>query len=130
MTVAQARTAAGVPLTLRTGPFCRSLLPVDSPAGVNFVLAGGDRLDFVTVFDGPVTTLSGIRVGSTEADVLAAYPGQVRVVNEGEQQHRAIYHARDPELADRSLVFQIVDARVTSMTAGVRTAVEADEACG
>jgi hypothetical protein len=131
MTAGQARAAAGVPLTPTTAltPFCRGLSPTEGPAGVSFVLAGGDHVDWVTVSSGPIGTLSGIYVGSTEAQVLAAYPGQVRVANPTESYHRAVYTARDARYAHLSLVFQIVDGRVSQMTAGVRTAVEADEPC-
>lgn len=130
MTAEAARAAAGVPLALRTGPYCNSLTTTNGPAGVSLLMAGGDHVDWVTVFERPITTLSGIGVGSTQDQVLAAYPGQVRVVNPGEAQHRAIFHAKDPGLANLSLVFQIVDSKVTLMTAGVRSVVEADEACG
>ena len=112
------------------GPYCNSLATTDGPAGVSLLMAGGNHVDWVTVSEGPITTLSGIGVGSTQDQVLATYPGRVRVVDPGEAQHRAILHADDPALANLSLVFQIVDSKVTLMTAGVRSVVEADEACG
>jgi hypothetical protein len=84
----------------------------------------------IIVRDGQVATVSGIRVGSTEAEVLATYPGRIRTVNPALPVHRLIYTAADPTLVDRVLVFVIERGRVATMYAGVSNQAEADEICG
>jgi len=132
MTVAQARAAAGTELSLRKQPYCDVLTAPNGPAGVDLVITNpsSGRIDLVIVNGGPVATISGIRVGSTEAEVVAAYPGRLRSVNPSLPVHRQVYEAQNPTLADRSLVFVIDGSRVTTIYAGVSNQVEADEICG
>jgi len=132
MTVAQARAAAGTELSLRKEPYCDVLTAPNGPAGVDLVITNpsSGRIDLVIVNGGPVATISGIRVGSTEAEVVAAYPGRLRSVNPLLPVHRQVYEAQNPALADRALVFVIDGSRVATMYAGVSNQVEADEICG
>jgi hypothetical protein len=130
MTVKEAQAAAGVPLTVTDGPFCRTLRAPGGPDGVALLVTAnsGDRITVVTVSTPAVSTVSGVHVGSTEADVLAAYPGQLVV--RGEDPLRSlVYHARDPNLSRLSVVFLIRDSAVRSIQAGVRDIVEGDEIC-
>ena len=132
MTIAQARSAAGTELSLKKEPYCDVLTAPRGPDGVALIVTSPPtgRIDLIIVNGGPVATLSGIRVGSTEAEVLAAYPGRIRSVNPALPVHRLVYEASDPALADRVLVFVIDNSRVATMHAGVRNQVEADEICG
>ena len=132
MTVAQARAAAGTELSLRKEPYCDVLTAPNGPAGVDLVITNpsSGRIDLVIVNGGPVATISGIRVGSTEAEVVAAYPGRLRSVNPLLPVHRQVYEAQNPALADRALVFVIDGSRVATIYAGVSNQVEADEICG
>lgn len=132
MSVAQARSAAGTDLTLKKEPYCDVLTAPRGPDGVALIVTSPPtgRIELIVVNDPTVATLSGIRVGSTEVEVKAAYPGRLRSVNPSLPVHRLVYEAMDPALADRVLVFVIDDARVATMYAGVRNQVEADEICG
>jgi hypothetical protein len=132
MTVAQARAVAGTELSLNKEPYCDVLTAPRGPAGLSLIVTDppAGPVDLIVVKDGPVATVSGIRVGSTEAQVLAAYPGRLRKVNPSQPVHRLIYEATDPRLADRVLVFVIDNSRVATMYAGVRNQAEADEICG
>jgi len=132
MTVAQARAAAGTELSLKNEPYCDVLTPTQGPEGVALIVTSpsAGRVELIIVNGGPVSTVSGIRVGSAEAEVIAAYPGRLRSVNPSLPVHRLIYQASDPALADRILVFVIGDSRVATMYAGVRDQAEADEICG
>ncbi|MGI8809433.1 MAG: hypothetical protein ACR2KK_16660 [Acidimicrobiales bacterium] len=131
MTVAQARAAAGTELAIKKEPYCDVLTAPRGPAGVALIVTSPPtgRIELIVVKDGTVATLSGIRVGSTEAQVLAAYPGRIRTVNPSAPVHRLVYEASDPALADRVLVFVIDNSRVATMYAGVQNQVEADEIC-
>jgi hypothetical protein len=131
MTVEQARAAAGVELSAETTPYCTILTTPRGPEGVLFIVGtpSSGRIDLIIVKGGSIATLSGIRVGSTESDVMAAYPGRIRVVNPTLPVHRLIYEANDPAFADRSVVFVIDSGRVASMYSGLRNQAEADEIC-
>jgi hypothetical protein len=128
MTLAEARAAAGVTLELTTTEHCRSLQPAGSDPFVTLIAtAPGEVVDVISA--GPGTaTVSGVRIGSTEQDVLAAYGERADVVNPGERVHRVVYRATDPALRAYALVFGIGDGRVTSMHAGTDV-VLADELC-
>ena len=132
MTVAQARAAAGTELSLKKEPYCDVLTAPAGPEGVAMIITSPPtgRVELIIVNSPAVATLSGIRVGSTEADVRAAYPGRIRAVNPSLPLHRLVYEASDPALADRVVVFVIDNSRVATMYAGVRNQVEADEICG
>lgn len=131
MTVAQARAVAGTELSLTKEPYCDVLSAPRGPGGVDLIITNpaSGRIDLIVVKEPTVSTLSGIRVGSTEAEVQAAYPGRLRVVNPSLPVHRLIYSAADPALADRVVVFVIDTGRVATMYAGLRSHAEADEIC-
>jgi hypothetical protein len=131
MTVEQARAAAGVELSTETTPYCTILTAPRGPDGIALIVTtpASGRIELIIVNGGPVATLSGIRVGSTEDQVMAAYPGRIRVVNPSLPVHRLIYEASDPAFADRSVVFVIDNGRVASIYSGVRNQAEADEIC-
>ncbi len=127
MSLDQARAAAGIPLELVRTEHCQSLRPSAASPFVTLIATAGDAVDVVTV--GPqVATVSGIRIGSTEQQVLAAYGDRAQVVNPGEPLHRIVYRAADPSLQRYALVFEISDGKVASMRAGT-DAVLADEIC-
>lgn len=127
MTLAEARAAAGVPLELVSTEYCQTLRPAGSNPFVALISTSGGKIDVIEA--GPSTaTVSGIRVGTTEQEVVAAYGNRAQVVNPDEPLHRIVYRAADPSLRAYALVFEIGDGRVSSMRAGTE-AVLADEIC-
>ena len=132
MTVAEARAAAGTGLSLTKEPYCDVLTAPQGPAGVSLIVTSpaSGRIQLIIVTEPSVATVSGIRVGSTEAEVVATYPGRLRAVNPSLPVHRLVYTAVDPALADRALVFVVDNGRVATMYAGLRDQAEADEICG
>ena len=129
MTLAEARAAAGVPLELVSTEHCQSLRPAgSSPFVVLIATAPGDVVDVISA--GPGTaTVSGIRIGSTEQEVLAAYGDRVQVLNPDEPVHRIVFRAAESSpLRAYALVFGIGDGRVASMNAGTDVVLN-DEIC-
>lgn len=131
MTLDEARRAAGIPLKQTDGPFCKSLSPEGAGFSFALIAEGGDRINLVSVFEGPIKTVSGIGVGDTETQVRAAYPSQLEVRAGAPGPHWVIYRPKDSSLASFSLNFQIDDGgRVTQMRAGLKANTEQDENCG
>jgi hypothetical protein len=126
MTLDEARRAAGLALIESKSPFCRSLTPADGGFQVELVAESGDRINFVSVSRRPITTLSGIGVGSTEAEVMAAYPGRIRVGPGAPGRHTLFY--RTPGAYGMSLL--VDDGKVVEIVVGLRAQTEADERCG
>lgn len=129
MTVDEAQRAAGIPMTRNDGPRCRSLSPSDRSLPVDIVAEDGDQVNLVTVSSGPIKTAAGIGIGSTEEQVVAAYPGGTEVLPGAPGPHRVILRQRGRAMAPFSLVFQIDEGTVSQMRAGLRDRTEADENC-
>lgn len=130
MTLDEARRVAGVTLEASENEHCRVLRSTTPGFPVHLIAEGGERVNLVIVSEGPIRTVSGIAVGSTEAQVKAAYPGQIEIRPGAPGPHWIVYRPRDPGLASFSLVFQIdASGRVQAMKAGLRAQTEADENC-
>jgi hypothetical protein len=129
MAVDEAHRVAGVPVQAIDGPYCRGFRGTGG-LSVEVLADSSERINVILVPDRPIATQSGIAVGSSRADVLAAYPGQLEVRPGAPGPHWIVYRPRDPALAAYSLVFQIDEgSRVRGMKAGVRERAEADENC-
>jgi hypothetical protein len=108
MTLAEASQAAGTPIAHHPPGSCNAegTAYADAvwppAAGAPFVVFGvsDDRIVTVRVFDPSVYTLSGIRIGSTEADVLSTYPNAQ--IGRGIYQNRAV---RITDAQGREIVF-------------------------
>ncbi len=123
-TLGEVLVGAGGPMILQSTPDCEGLRPAAGLEGVVLIFpAESDvHLRVVTVSTDVVATEEGIRVGSRDADVLAAYPG---IEVQGSGASRRLVDRSDD--GSRALVFQIRDSRVVGMQAG--TGAEADELC-
>ncbi len=87
MTLTEASEAAGTPIAHHGPQACNPQgtayadeIWTGTPTGTFVVFGVGldDRIVTIRVFDPAISTLSGIHIGSTEADVLSTYPnGQV-----------------------------------------------------
>ncbi|HEX7276406.1 MAG TPA: hypothetical protein VF244_03450, partial [Acidimicrobiales bacterium] len=125
MTADEALTAAGVPMVVSVTEHCETFRGAGGPGFVNLVAPTGSegRIRVVTVFGDTVATAEDIRVGSPEADVLAAYPGIERL-GSGDA-HRLAHRAA----GDHALVFVVVNATVVAMQAGSAATVLSEEFC-
>lgn len=84
----------------------------------------------IEVDSGAVATTQGIRIGASEEQVQAAYPGHVTITDDA---HSGAHYlsARAPDEADSAfrIVFETNGKRVTRLRMGVRQAVEWIEGC-
>jgi hypothetical protein len=124
-----ARAASGLAMTYREGPSCVAYHTDGPPAGLAFTaVEGTQRLDLVTVSEPSVATLSGIRVGSSLADVRATYGDKLRgSVHDG--WGKLVFRADDPSLARFAMAFLFSEGKVAGMWAGLRDVIERDEVC-
>lgn len=137
MSLDEASAAAGmafgiVPNSDRIGTgACAYAAAEGGPEGVSFMVVNG-RIVRIDVTSAHIRTVSGIGAGSTEADVLAAYPDRIRVQPNPYAGHRG---ARDlvyvPDEGSRHLgfLFQADGGRVNSFRSGLSNAVMAPEGC-
>ena len=109
MTVAQAEAAANTRM-IACAPVseCYRVTPLDAPEGISFVVTAG-TIERVDITSGPITTRSGIGIGSTQERVMELFAAQIETqVNddssvdlifvpqdEGDDQFRVIFTVRD-----------------------------------
>jgi len=98
---------------------------------VFFTITGADgpRIDLIRVSGTEPATLSGIRVGSTESEVEAAYPGRIESRLGPYSTPQLVYRAADPTLTDLMIVFDMAAGKVTGIRLGRVSALEMKEPC-
>ncbi|MEY2471584.1 MAG: hypothetical protein QOK28_913 [Actinomycetota bacterium] len=130
MTRGDAETAAGRRFTEGAGTEGCVEWAVEGLAGVS-VMTWDDKVVRINISQTPYTTQSGIGVGSTESDVYAKYPGQIRTQQHtyDENGHYLEYIPKDANQQQFSLLFETDGARVTQFRAGNKDAVELVEGC-
>ena len=132
MTLAQASTALREPLRLEdVEGECGYVRPTSLPPGTSFMVVAG-RIARVDVDSGATETLSGARIGSTEAEIRRLYPGRIRVREHpytGPTGHYLMFTPLDRADAGFGMVFETDGERVTSYRAGLRGPVQYIEGC-
>ena len=134
MTVAEASLAAGVPLIARgeaaPGSSCRYVAPSE-PEGLSFML-DGDRIVRIDVTSkSRVTSLSGAKIGDTEAQIKSLYPGQIEVTPHKylSNGHYLTFVPKDPQDQANRLIFETDGSRVTAFRSGKLPEVSWVEGC-
>lgn len=134
MTAAEAEQAAGAKLVAEANKnaACYLATPDPGPKGVAFLLANG-RVERVDIGAGsPIATRSGIKVGSTEAQVKQAYGAQIQVQPrfDGQPGNALVYVPKDEADAKFRLAFLTDGTTVQSYRAGRLPQVLAPTGCG
>lgn len=130
LTRAEVTELTGQELTPPSGDFVGSTCDytrfVDGPADVSF-MTDGDRVVRVDVVDGTaIRTVSGIGIGSSEAEVRATYPEAV--VAPGKYAGLDVT-VTDPDAPDHKLIIQVTDGVVTGYRSGLAEFVDYVEGC-
>jgi hypothetical protein len=148
MTVAEAEKSANVTLiekgvrvgggscyylSPKTGPQGLSLMVI-SPREENRILRDRDRIARVDIFrKSRITTLSGAKIGDTEARIKALYPGQIRTTpheyTSSQGGHYLTFVPKDAADKDYRIIFETLKGRVTQFRSGKRPEVEYVEGC-
>lgn len=137
MTLEEASAAAGKPITvvprsnLAGDGSCAHAVAEGGPEGLRFMVVNG-RIARMEVGRGPVATMEGITTASTVEDVLAAYPGRIRVEPHTYTARRGgqyLILEPHPSSRDYSLLFETDGSRVTAFRSGLLGAVMAPEGC-
>jgi hypothetical protein len=131
MTLDQAMAAAGVPLTISGSRYCEILTAPGGPEFVRFVSTAESegRITVIGVVSDVVSTEEGIRYGSTEADVLAAYPDGAFDRYGSDDAHRLVHRPTGAGDDDHALAFLVVNSKVVQMETGLLGLLNAQEYC-
>jgi hypothetical protein len=147
MTVAQAEKSANVTLIEKGGradTSCYYLWPKQGPQGLGLmvispgenkgILRDRDRIARVDIFQNKrITTLRGAKIGNTEAQIKALYPGQIQVTPHqytGSQGgHYLTFIPKDAADKDYRIVLETLKGRVTQFRSGKLPEVEYVEGC-
>ncbi|HEX7048786.1 MAG TPA: hypothetical protein VF188_01140 [Longimicrobiales bacterium] len=108
---------------------CDYILPPTWPQGVAVMMVDGS-VARVDVWEGGTATAEGARIGSTEDEIQALYPGRVEVrPHKYTEGHYLIVTPPGPTGAERRIVFETDGRAVERYRAGALPAVEWVEGC-
>ncbi len=129
MTVAEAQVAAGTPLVPVGGiGACYHVVPYEAPEGIVF-LVHESTIERVDINDGPITTRSGVGVGSPESMVTDLFGDsidrQVRVDGTVD----LVFVPKDPGDRNYRVVFNITEGKVRAFKSGRLPQVMLDTGC-
>lgn len=136
MTVKEATNAAGTRLVSLDGKAiqskgCSYVKPKTEPQGIQFMLTDGRIARVDVVNNKQITTVSGAKIGDTEAKIKSLYPGKIKVtphkyVTGG---HYLTFTSNSPNYKNYRVVFETDGNRVTRYRAGRLPEVEFVEGC-
>lgn len=135
MTVAEASLATGVSLNSlgqsAPGSSCSYVTPQGGPAGLNFMVIGNRIVRIDVVGNSPIATLSGAKIGDTEARIKALYPGRIEVTPHKYRPngHYLTFVPKDPQDRYNRLIFETDGNRVTQFRVGKLPEVAWVEGC-
>jgi hypothetical protein len=122
MTLKQASISAGTTLVRGNGydNSCYYVTPRNKAADVSFMVTSGRIARIDVSRKSPITTLSGAKIGDTEAKIKSLYPGKIKVEphNYVSGGHYLVFTPKDAEYKNYRLVFETDGKRVTLIRAG------------
>lgn len=129
MTVAQAQQAAGTVL-VPAGPTgaCYHAVPFDAPEGIVF-LVHNNTVERVDINSGPITTRSGVGVGSPESMVTDLFGDSIERQVRVDGTVDLVFVPSDPGDRNYRVVFNIADGAVRALKSGRLPQVMLDTGC-
>ena len=129
MTVNDAQKAAGTVL-VPAGPTgaCYHVVPFDAPEGIVFLVHQG-TIERVDINSGPITTRSGVGVGSAESMVTDLFGDRIEREVRVDGTVDLVFVPRDPGDQNYRVVFNISDGVVRAFKSGRLPMVMLDTGC-
>lgn len=129
MTIAQAQQAAGTSL-LPSGPIgsCYHVVPHGGPEGVVFLVHNG-TIERVDINSGPITTRSGVGVGSPEAQVVELFGDSIERAVRDDGTVDLVFVPSDPGDRNYRVVFNVSEGQVRAFKSGRLPQVMLDTGC-
>ena len=118
MSVRQAEIAAGTPL-IPIAPVsgCYHVVPYKAPEGIVFLVYSG-TIERVDINSGPVTTRSGVGIGSTDETVISLFGDSIERSIRSDGTVELILVPRDVGDSQFRVVFNVADGQVRAYKAG------------
>ena len=118
MTIAQAQVAAGTDL-INCVPKsdCYRGTPARGPEGISFLVTAG-TIERVDIVSGPLTTRSGIGIGSSEDEIMNLFGDQIETQVNDDSSVDLIFVPRDESDAEFRVIFTIRDGVVETFRSG------------
>jgi hypothetical protein len=129
MTVAQAQEAAGTVL-VPSGPTgsCYHVVPHDAPEGIVFLVHNG-TIERVDINSGPITTRSGVGVGSAETMVTDLFGDSIEREVRVDGTVDLVFVPSDPGDRNYRVVFNVSEGEVRAFKSGRLPQVMLDTGC-
>ncbi len=129
MTVNEAQEAAGTVL-VPAGPTgaCYHVVPFDAPEGIVFLVHAG-TIERVDINSGPITTRSGVGVGSPESMVTDLFGDRIEREVRVDGTVDLVFVPRDPGDRNYRVVFNISEGAVRAFKSGRVPQVMLDTGC-
>ncbi|MEO0492789.1 MAG: hypothetical protein AAF081_05165 [Actinomycetota bacterium] len=129
MTVAQAEVAAGTDL-INCAPTsaCYRVTPARGPEGISFLVTES-TIERVDIVSGPLTTRSGIGIGSPEDDIINLFGDQIEILVNDDSSVDLIFVPQDESDAEFRVIFTIRDGVVETFRSGRVPQVTVQDPC-
>jgi len=110
---------------------CSYVKPKNGPSGIDFMVTN-NQIARIDINSKEFTTAEGARIGSTEAEILKYYPGNIEVKPHQyiENGHYLIFRSPDARYQNYRLIFETDGTHVTTFRAGKIPEVGWVERCG
>ena len=118
MTVSQAEAATNTTM-IACAPVseCYRVTPLDAPEGISFVVTAG-TIERVDIVGGPITTRSGVGIGSTQARIIELFGDKIETRVHDDSSVDLVFVPQDDGDDQFRVVFTIRDGVVDSFRSG------------
>lgn len=108
---------------------CYHVTPAAAVGGISF-LVNASTIERVDVVDGPITTRSGLGIGTTAEQLIAKFRDQIERQVVDADTVNFVFVPRDASDADFRVVFTVEDGAVTTFRSGRLPMILQDSPCG